>query len=221
MKPIVTIDRDTYGCNLPGAALRLLLVMMMCGMMAMTSCRSHRHVVRGDQGTEMVRGGKHTGGKKEKAKPGHVDSGKSSVKPPHTGDKYVDMLFEEAYSWIGTPYLFGGKTRKGADCSGFVMMSFIEALDIKLPRLSREQGEYCRKIRKSDLEPGDLVFFWTSKEKDRVTHVGIYVGDNNMIHASSTKGVCVSPIDSKYFSEHYHHSGRVEELEQLRKKKRR
>lgn len=224
MKPIILTNLCSVFRGAVASQAKLSLIIIMCAMLATTSCRSHRHVVRGDQGTEMVRGGKHTGGKKdkkEKTKPKHPGSGKSSVRPPHTGDKYVDMLFEEAYGWLGTPYLFGGKTRNGADCSGFVMMSFIEALDIKLPRLSREQGEYCRKIKKSDLEPGDLVFFWTSKEKDKVTHVGIYVGDNNMIHASSTKGVCVSPIDSKYFTEHYHHSGRVEELEQLRKRKRR
>lgn len=209
MKPIVTIDRDTYIYNIPGAAVRLLIIITICGMMAMTSCHSHRHVVRGDQGIEAGHEARHSG-----------HSGPTSDKPPHTGDKSVDALLAEAYKWMGTPYLYGGKTRKGADCSGFVMVVFDDALNIKLPRVSRDQAEYCKEIKKSDLRPGDLVFFWTGKEKHRITHVGIYVGDSNMIHASSSKGVCVSSIDSQYFSVHYERGGRVEALDALRRKKR-
>ena len=186
--------------------------------MSMTSCRSHRHVVRGDQGTEVVRNDRRPG--KHPGKPSGGGSGKPSGKPIHTDDKYVNKLLDEAYAWLGTPYLYGGKTRKGTDCSGFVVAVFDEALGIKLPRVSREQGEHCKEIKKSDLKPGDLVFFCTGKDKHKVSHVGIYVGDNNMIHASTKIGICIAPINSKYFTETYHHSGRVEELVALRKKKR-
>ncbi len=214
MKPIVLTNLCSGVRDAAAFRTRIIIVVMVAAMMSITSCHSHRHVVRGDQGTELARGGKHHG----KAPGGH--SGKPSAKPPRTDDKYVNTLLDEAYAWLGVPYLYGGKTRKGADCSGFVWAVFDEALGIKLPRVSREQGEYCRKIKKSDLRPGDLVFFCTGKDKHRVSHVGIYVGDNNMIHASSSIGICITPIDSKYFSEHYHHSGRVEELSALRKKRR-
>lgn len=211
MKQMVSANLCSGFRDAVASRARVLIIMLLAAMMSMTSCHSHRQVVRGDQGTEVARGGKHSG------KP----SGGHSGKPPHTDDKYVNSLLDEAYAWIGVPYLYGGTTRKGADCSGFVVAVFDEALGIKLPRVSREQGEHCKEIKKSDLRPGDLVFFCTGKDKHRVSHVGIYVGDNNMIHASSKIGICIAPIDSKYFAEHYHHSGRVEELVALRKKKRR
>lgn len=200
-----------------GAASRtgVLIIIMVAAMMAMTSCHSHRNVVRGDQGIERVHSGKKGG------KHGSGHTGKPSTKPPHTDDENVNALLDEAYAWLGVPYLYGGKTRKGADCSGFVFAVFDQALGIELPRVSRDQGEHCKKIKKSELKPGDLVFFCTGKDKHRVSHVGIYVGNNNMIHASSKVGICIAPIDSKYFIDTYHHSGRVEELVVLRKKKRR
>lgn len=193
---------------------KLIYIIIVAAMMAMSSCHSHRHVVRGDQGIETGNTGKHSGKKSSE------HSGILSDKPPHTGDKSVDALLAEAYKWIGTPYLYGGKTRKGADCSGFVMAVFDDALDIKLPRVSRDQADYCKKVKKSDLRPGDLVFFWTGKTKHKITHVGIYVGDNIMIHASSSKGVCVAPIDGPYFTSHYESTGRVEALDALRRKRR-
>lgn len=219
MKPIVLTNLCSWTRGAVASRAKLMLIIMVAAMMAMTSCHSHRHVVRGDQGTEVVRGGKHSG--KSSGKSAHGHSGKQSNKPPRTDDKYVNALLDEAYAWLGVPYLYGGKTRKGTDCSGFVFAVFDEALGIKLPRVSREQGEHCKKIKKSELKPGDLVFFCTGKDKHRVSHVGIYVGDNNMIHASTKIGICIAPINSKYFIETYHHSGRVEELAALHKKKRR
>lgn len=214
MKPIVLTNLCSGIRDAIAFRMRIPVIIMVAVMMSMASCHSHRHVVRGDQGTEIARSGKHSG------KPSGGGKDKPSAKPPHTDDKYVNTLLNEAYAWLGVPYLYGGKTRKGADCSGFVVAVFDEALGIKLPRVSREQGEHCKEIKKSELRPGDLVFFCTGKDKHRVSHVGIYVGDNNMIHASTKIGICIAPINSKYFIETYHHSGRVEELVALRKKKR-
>lgn len=219
MKPIVLTNLCSGIRDAVASRTRMLIIIMVGAMIAMTSCHSHRHVVRGDQGTERVHGGKKAGKDSGKHSGGHT--GTPSTKPPHTDDQYVNALLDEAYAWLGVPYLYGGKTRKGTDCSGFVFAVFDEALGIKLPRVSREQGEHCKEIKKSELKPGDLVFFCTGKDKHRVSHVGIYVGDNNMIHASSKVGICIAPIDSRYFTETYHHSGRVEELVALRKKKRR
>lgn len=113
----------------------------------------------------------------------------------------------EAYSWLGTPYKYGGVTKKGADCSGFVMTIYKNSLGIDLPRVSREQGDFCRKINKKDLFPGDLVFF--SSGKGKVNHVGLYVGDNKILHASSSQGVVVSDLSVNYFTKHFHHAGMV------------
>ncbi len=119
------------------------------------------------------------------------------------------LLVDEAMTWLGVPYRFGGEERDGADCSGLTMMVYKKALDIKLPRTSAEQQKFCRTIHRNDLEVGDLVFFCTGRDKSRVSHVGIYLGENAFIHASSTKGVVISHITDSYFTRTYHSSGHV------------
>lgn len=121
-------------------------------------------------------------------------------------NKYTQQLMAEAYSWLGTPYKYGGTSKKGADCSGFVMTIFKNSLDIDLPRVSGDQGDFCRTIKKGDLFPGDLVFF---ASKGRINHVGLYVGDNKMLHASSSQGVVVCDLSMDYFAKHFHHAGMI------------
>lgn len=118
-------------------------------------------------------------------------------------------LVKEAREWLGTPYLYGGETRSGADCSGFLMTVFKNVCGLSLPRNSAAQREYCVEIDKSRLSPGDLVFFTSSAGKGKVSHVGMYVGDGRIIHASTSRGVVESALQEKYYVTHYHSSGRV------------
>lgn len=157
---------------------------------------------------------------KSPGKGGKGDGGGSSTpfRIPQDLDESTLALIREALSWIGTPYVYGGESKEGADCSGFVMMTYKNALGIKLPRTSADQGEFVESVDKNKLEIGDLVFFRTGSS-DRVSHVGIYVGDGKFIHASSTKGVMISDLDMKYFAERYHHSGKVTQFRRLRSKK--
>lgn len=121
-------------------------------------------------------------------------------------------LLKEAESWLGTPYKYGGNDRDGLDCSGLVVQVYQRALDIKVPRTSRAQKDYCATLSKDDLIPGDLIFFATGKEEGRVTHVGIFIGDGRMIHASTAKGkVVVSEVSTPYFNSHYVASGCVKD----------
>lgn len=120
-------------------------------------------------------------------------------------------LLSAAHEWLGVPYRYGGNDRKGVDCSGLVLQVYKDALGIKLPRNSREQHDYCTAIAKGSLIPGDLIFFATGKDKKRVSHVGIFIGDNLMIHASSSKGVILSNINSQYYSRTYAGSGIVDQ----------
>ncbi|MDE7375256.1 MAG: C40 family peptidase [Muribaculaceae bacterium] len=117
------------------------------------------------------------------------------------------LLLTEAFGWQGTPYKSGGTTRRGVDCSGFVMQTYVNSLGIKLPRTSAAQAKFCKKIKKKDMVPGDLVFFNTSG-KD-VSHVGIYIGQDRFIHASSSKGVIVSHLDQEYWHKRLVQCGRV------------
>lgn len=118
-------------------------------------------------------------------------------------------LLREADSWIGTAYVYGGNDRSGVDCSGFVMKVFENALDIRLPRTSRQQQEFCKPIDRSELREGDLVFF-TVRGGSTVGHVGIYVGNDMMIHASSSRGVILTSISGKYYIDNFYSAGRVE-----------
>ena len=122
-------------------------------------------------------------------------------------------LLAEASTWLGVPYAWGGNDRSGVDCSGFVTQVFKNALDIKLPRTSASQSEYCMDIDRLKLQPGDLLFFDTTGSREgRVSHVGLYIGDGNMIHASTSKGVTVSAVDGVYFGSRLMKTGRVASL---------
>lgn len=117
-------------------------------------------------------------------------------------------LVKEAKTWLGTPYKYGGKSKNGTDCSGFIMEVYRKVTDIKLPRTTAQQKEYCQIIGQGDLKPGDLVFFSTSGGK-KVSHVGMYVGAGQIIHASSSKGVIFSSLSDRYYARTYHSAGRV------------
>lgn len=118
-------------------------------------------------------------------------------------------MVKEAKKWIGTKYRYGGHSRSGTDCSGMVMEVYKKVCGVKLPRSSREQRDFCKSIKRGDLRCGDLVFFSTGKSKSSVSHVGMYIGDGEIIHASSSRGVMVSSLDERYFQRTYHSSGRV------------
>lgn len=133
-----------------------------------------------------------------------------------TKDQYDDIpknaIEKEARTWLGTKYKYGGNTRKGVDCSGLVVEVFRSVMGVKLPRTSAEQQKYCKSIKKSELHSGDLLFFATGKKKKSVTHVGIYIGDGKMIHASSSLGVIISGINETYYKRCYLSSGRIEKV---------
>lgn len=132
-------------------------------------------------------------------------------------DQALRRLLAEAYSWEGTPYKWGGETKQGVDCSGLTMKVFQNSLGIKLPRNSAKQQQACDRISRSKLLPGDLVFF-NSKGGGGVSHVGLYVGDNMMIHASS-HGVMFSGLSEPYYQNHFHSCGRVPEFDKMRRSK--
>lgn len=127
------------------------------------------------------------------------------VTPP---DAHGSVLLETAYSWLGTPYLWGGNDKEGVDCSGFVLQVYLKATGIGLPRTSAQQAEWCAKADPESLEVGDLMFF-TGKDSTRVSHVGMYVGEGKMIHSSSSRGVVIDRLDTDYWVRHLHSAGRV------------
>ena len=112
-----------------------------------------------------------------------------------------DRLLRVARRMLAVPYRFGGTTLWGLDCSGFVQKTFA-FLNLDLPRSAREQFREGAKVAKADLSPGDLVFFRTYAEYP--SHVGIYLGDNRFVHASSReRKVTVESLDTPYYVKRY------------------
>jgi cell wall-associated NlpC family hydrolase len=124
-------------------------------------------------------------------------------------DKSCNLkLLDEVMEWWGTPYKYGGESKSGADCSGFVQMVFLKVYDKKLPRTTKQQYEFCSKVNKSRLKEGDLVFFETGGKG--ISHVGIFLKDGRFAHASSSKGVIVNGLEEAYYDKAYRGGGRAE-----------
>ncbi|MCB2205637.1 C40 family peptidase [bacterium] len=107
----------------------------------------------------------------------------------------------ESYRWLGVPYRYAGNTKRGVDCSGLVNAVFGK-FGVKLPRRARDLYHKGRKRDRGDLAPADLVFFANTAGKG-ITHVGIYLGSDRFIHASSSSGVIISSLEDSYYRRHY------------------
>jgi cell wall-associated NlpC family hydrolase len=115
----------------------------------------------------------------------------------------ADSILERGMSLIGTRYRFGGTSEAGFDCSGFIGYLFREQAGMNLPRSTREMINVdAPLVARSALKPGDLLFFATNGRRGRVSHAGIYLGDNQFIHSSSRKsgGVRVDSLGDSYWS---------------------
>ena len=115
----------------------------------------------------------------------------------------ADSILERGMSLIGTRYRFGGTSEAGFDCSGFIGYLFREEAGMNLPRSTREMINVdAPLVSRSKLEPGDLLFFATNGRRGRVSHAGIYLGDNQFIHSSSRRsgGVRIDSLGDSYWS---------------------
>ncbi len=125
---------------------------------------------------------------------GTVNSGGGDV------SQGADAVISLGMQQLGKPYVWGAEGPNSFDCSGFTQYVFKNAAGINLPRVSREQARFGTAVSRSNLQKGDLIFFDTD-HNGSVNHVGIYMGNNEFIHASSgAKKVVVSQLNSFYSS---------------------
>lgn len=121
-----------------------------------------------------------------------------------------DEVMFKFIEYMNTPYLWGGTSKRGIDCSAFIQTMFYQALGIELPRTSLEQSGVGVPVDKADLKFGDLIFFDTMR-KGRVTHVGMYLGNGYFAHSGSRTGVAVASLDDEFYTRVYLKARRVTE----------
>ncbi len=136
------------------------------------------------------------------------------------GTKYANMiglekkdiqspdLYRFIDKWYGTNYRLGGETEEGIDCSGFARKLYNDVYGIELTRTAQEQYKNSsRQKKRDDAEEGDLVFF--KQRGKRITHVGVYLGNDYFVHSSTSQGVVISSLKEDYWRAHYVGMGKV------------
>jgi hypothetical protein len=117
-----------------------------------------------------------------------------------TKDTLRNSIIENARKYLGVSYKYGQSDENGFDCSGFVKYVYGN-FGYSLPHSSYEQFHITERLDEKKARPGDLVFFITRGQ--RISHVGIYIGDNTFIHSPSRgKSVCIDSLDSEYYRKH-------------------
>lgn len=133
----------------------------------------------------------------------HINSGNLTT----TSESHIaQQLYQQYQEWHGTPYAWGGMSKRGVDCSGFVYVTLREQFGTQIPRTTAQQVQTGNYISDSELAAGDLVFFKTGS---KARHVGIYVEDGKFLHASTSHGVIISRLDNVYWKKHYWHARRI------------
>jgi len=143
-----------------------------------------------------------------KGEPGEIVQPQASIADKYSQIMGVDKsviqngrLYAFIDQWYGTPYKFGGEDKGGVDCSGLVQLLESQVYGITLPRVTIQQVTVIKREYEEDLKEGDLVFF--DFDGRQFSHVGVYLQNGYIVHASSTKGVMIVPLHGsmyKYFS---------------------
>lgn len=110
-------------------------------------------------------------------------------------------IINESKKWLGTPYCYGGIDGECFDCSGFVSRVFL-SVGFKLPRSARDMYDAGSAVSMSNIQPADLVFFKNTAGPG-ISHVGIFLGGRQFIHASSSRGVITTSLDDEYYVRHF------------------
>jgi lipoprotein Spr len=116
-------------------------------------------------------------------------------------------LYRFVSEWLGTPHQLGQCTKAGVDCSCFIRMAYQGIYSTDIPRTSTEMYDKSKRIGKSDLKEGDLVFF--SIKTSMVSHVGIYLKEEWFAHVSTSKGVMINNLSEKYYAQYYTGGGKI------------
>ncbi|MCL1028045.1 bifunctional murein DD-endopeptidase/murein LD-carboxypeptidase [Serratia silvae] len=115
-------------------------------------------------------------------------------------------IMDQYADWKGVRYRLGGESKRGIDCSAFVQRTFREQFGMALPRSTYEQEDMGKQIQRAKLRPGDLVLF---RAGSTGRHVGIYLGNDKFVHASTSSGVTISNLSDNYWDKRYREGRRL------------
>ncbi|MHC9538965.1 MAG: C40 family peptidase [Vulcanimicrobiota bacterium] len=170
--PLSSALEALYQKTLASAMLRMVtsLVGSLCGVNGLTGLNN---ALNNNQNNNAIDNGNLNNGGNA------VDNGGNAVNNNGNNNATQQGIIDEAKTWLGTPYVYGGTSRSGVDCSGFVQNVF-KAKGINLPRVTTDQVKQGKEVSRNQLQPGDLVFFHNNG------HVGIYIGNGQYIHSPHT-----------------------------------
>ncbi|MBI3511480.1 MAG: C40 family peptidase [Bacteroidetes bacterium] len=116
-------------------------------------------------------------------------------------------LYKFIDDWYGTPYVYGGKTKSGVDCSGFVCNLYSNVYKKTISGSAASLNDACEKVSEKNLKEGDLIFFKINSKT--VSHVGVYLQNRHFVHASSHHGVIINSLDEAYYTKYFFRGGRL------------
>ncbi len=123
-----------------------------------------------------------------------------TLSPSATVAETEHELRDAVDAWYGTPYVYGGSSTQGVDCSAFVQILYGDVLGVSVPRTTERQSRAGRTVSLDETQTGDLIFFRPSRKQN---HVGVYLGDGEFAHASTSQGVMVSSLGESYWKQAY------------------
>jgi len=164
-------------------------LLLFSGIIILSSCHTRKAAMKGEAG--------------EIVKPqASIAEKYAQIMEVDKSDIKNGRLYNFIELWTGTPYKFGGLDKDGIDCSGLALLLEQQVYGINIPRITYQQATAVKRKYENELKEGDLVFF--DFDGKQFSHVGVYLQNGYIVHASSTKGVMVvklhSPSMYKYFS---------------------
>jgi lipoprotein Spr len=178
--------------------LRVLKTLLTCGVVAASLSLYSPTLLAADDTTEIAR----------------IDPDADMFAPVKESVGNIQNLFASVKQYLGIRYRFGGNTPAGFDCSGFVRFMFNKELDVNLPHSSREMATMGARVERSQLRPGDLVFF--KNAQNRINHVGIFIGNDTFVHSSLSKGITRDSLNESYYSKRFATAVRILDMQDKR-----